>query len=228
MKYAYCILISLLTLCSGGLTAQQHIGTEAVIEEISDPLTHPMGYALDAETGEWIARESLILNHKKEKDDYFEQNMMWMRVARLKFQNRHYYMLFYQQKITLTDTLVIDLISSRNNSFLILDSVEYIDFKRLLTLKNGIGLCMISQINSLDLTKDSTKTFEQQLGDVIRTKQNSLPICFTARYEKNRGRELVHFRVGEYCFADKTTTKKKLDTGYFEVSYDDLLKILID
>jgi hypothetical protein len=138
-------------------------------------------------------------------------------------------MIFNQDKEELTDTIIKDQMNSIKNHFLILDSAEYMDFKRLLTLKNGITLTMVSQINTIMLGVPSTKTMEQKLADAISSKLDVPPNCFTARYVMKQGKDLVHFRIGDFCFSnDDVSSKKKIDTGYFEASYDDLLKVLID
>ncbi|MCW3125545.1 MAG: hypothetical protein JWO03_1203 [Bacteroidetes bacterium] len=228
MKRTLSILILFFVLTSTLCYAQEKAAP--VFVKRSEPLIHASGWKTNKSTEKLVANDNLISDQTATMSDSAiygatPQNLIWMRTASLKYAGRKYYAFYYHYlggAYKYPDTKV-GWASYTATRFVVVDSVQYAEFKKNVLQKRGYVISARSKMSDeIKGPYDEAKLL-RAISEAMENKTSVLYYCFTAKTQTLDGREIARFRLPETC-----ANNKDLPNEYFECGYDDFKKMLVD
>lgn len=229
VKKLYYALVFMLLATAGHA---QDKGAVTIIKK-SEQLTHATGWKQNRSTDKLIANDNVICDKEIQRTDSAliggtPQNFGWLQTASLRYGARKYYMVYYfrQDGHFLHPETKVGWISHTATRFLVVDSSEYVAFRREVLAKRGGAHTLRSRVTGeiLDaydepaLLKAVAAAFES-----VEKKTALVYYCFNARTQVFEGRDIARLRVPETCI-----TSDKLGTEFFETDYESFRKLLVE
>jgi hypothetical protein len=202
----------------------------------SEPITKATGYMQNEASGKWVQNENLIKDIEVAPKDSFNrgftaQNLIWFRTATLQYNSKKYYAFYYyyhsgQYKYPETK---VDWMQFHATRFLIADQDQYNTFKKAVMDKKGEFIklsTIIASVFEIEGDYDEPKLLglmTKALGDDKLFND----YCVGAISQTLNGKSMVRFRLPEDCYFTQLNLGDK-QARYFEISFDEFKKILID
>ena len=207
-------------------------GTLPVILKKSEPITKAIGYEQNETDGKWYQNNNLIMDMVVNPKDsanigYTEQNIIWFRTATVSYAGKKYYMFYYhylsgQYKYPETR---VDWQPFGATKFLILEQTEYQNFKNSVMQKKGVTVkATTTRANAFSLKGD----YDEQkmlisIAKVMDDKYLLEDYCLFAKSQTLDGKDLVRFRMFDFCSKEKYLAKR-----YFELPLEEFKKVFVE
>lgn len=210
----------------------QDKGAVTIIKK-SEQLTHATGWKQNRSTDKLIANDNVICDQEIQRTDSgliggTPQNFAWLQSASVRYGARKYYMVYYfrQDGHYLHPETRVGWISHTATRFMVVDSSEYVTFRKEVLAKRGGAHALRSRVTGeiLDaydeaaLLKEVAAAFER-----VEKKTALVYYCFNAKTQVYQGRDIARLRMPETCI-----TSDKLGTEFFETDYESFSRLLVE
>ena len=207
-------------------------GTLPVILKKSEPITKAIGYEQNEKDGKWYQNNNLIMDMVVNPKDsanigYTDQNIIWFRSATVIYAGKKYYMFYYhylsgQYKYPETR---VDWQPFGGTKYILVDSTNYFTFKKAVMLKKGViskVSTTLANVHELEGDYDENKMLVA-VAKSIEDKYQLEDYCLFANSQTKDGKDLVSFRMIDFCSKEKYLAKR-----YFELPLEEFKKVFVE
>lgn len=199
----------------------------------SEPLTHATGWKQNRNTDKLIANDNVICDKEIQRTDSgliggTPQNFRWLQSASIRYGARKYYMVWYyrQDGHYLHPETQVGWISHTATRFVVVDSSEYVPFRREVLARRGGQHSLRSRVTGelTDAYDEAALLLEVRAAfERVEKKAALVYYCFNAKTLVYEGRDIARLRMPETCI-----TSDKLGTEFFETDYEGFSRMLVE
>ncbi len=213
-------------------TAQSRVDrVEPVFVNKSVGINQATGWTQNKE-GKWVSNQNLISQNTGEPDAVrsFYKNFDWLRSAKLTYNGKVYYAFYYrcQKGEYKYPSLMQDWESEAVIESIVVDSAAYAKFRNSVLHKEAGDKELIGWTALSSTTKIDDAAILPLLAYPLEKgmSENASRLKFIANVQKDNGADIVRFEL-PMSFSDYDH-KAFVWSSYFEVPYDEFVKLFVD